>query len=178
MDVWVVYNPSPNSVGCPHPRPSQNEGRVDLQLDGFDFVAWLPEEYDLWQLSSGFKDLVDSGHILVSEATAATMPKRKKSIPSNLKPENDYDHAVAYQVALAPDKTDDMQLAKVNIFRSSEEGKEWVPEANTVYLKTRHLPLLEAAEWYLTEFVDDRSNSQNKRLRDVRRQIKAIKALL
>lgn len=178
MDVWVVTNPGPNAVGCPHPRPNPSEGRNDLQLAGFDFAVFTPEELELWRLSPGFNRLVDGGALALSEATTETIPKRKAQIPSGLRPENDYDLSVAYQIAMAPDKTDDQQLAKINVFRSNEDGVEWAREADTTYLKTRHLSMLLAAEWYLTEYVTKRTSSQEKRLRAVRRQIRAIKALL
>lgn len=178
MDVWVVTNPGPNAVGCPHPRPNPQEGRNDMQLEGFDFSVFTKEEIDLWRLSPSFNDLVDTGALVVSETTSDTVPKRKATIPPNLRPDNDYDYSVAYQIAMAPDQTDDQQLAKINVFRSGEDGVEWVQEADTTYLKTRHLSMLRAAEWYLTEYVTKRTSSQNRRLRDVRRQIRAIKALL
>jgi hypothetical protein len=149
-----------------------------LQLAGFDFAVFTQQEIDFWRLSSSFSDMVDNGTLVLSEATTETVPKRKAALPPSLKPENDYDVSVAYQIAMAPASTDDQQLAKINVFRSSDDGVEWSPEADTTYLKIRHLPMLRAAEWYLTEFIQERSRSQETRLKDVRRQIRAIKALL
>lgn len=178
MDVWVISNPGPNAVGCPHPRPNPQEGRNDLQLAGFDFAVFTPDEMELWRLSASFNELVDRGILVLSEATTDTIPKHKPQMPQSMRPDNDYDLSVAYQIALAPDKTDDQQLAKINVFRSAEDGKEWGPEADTTYLRIRHLPMLTAAEWYLTEYVTKRTKSQEKRLRAVRRQMRSIKSLM
>jgi hypothetical protein len=177
MDVWVISNPGSSAVGCPHPRPNPAEGREELQLEGFEFEVFTEEEYTVWRLSRGFNELVAAGLLLTTKTDLDSLPRRKKVIPDSIKPENDYDHQIAYQLALAPEQTDDMQFARINLFRSSEPGAEWVPEADTTYLKTRHLPLLEAAEWYLTEYMDVRQPFQGRRLRDIRRQIKAIKSL-
>lgn len=178
MDVWVISNPGPNAVGCPHPRPNPAEGRVDLQLGGYDFAVFMSEEMNLWRLSAGFVRLEAEGLISLTKTTLDAIPKRKADLPSELRPDNAYDRQVAYQVALAPDKTDDMQLARINLFRSDEAGKEWAPEADKTYLKTRHWQMLKAAEWYLTVYITKRTQSQNHRLRDVRRQLKIIEALV
>jgi len=149
-------------------------------LDGFDFLPLTEEEYNIWRLSTGFNDSVKAGRLLVTQTDLDHLPKRKAVIPSGLKPDSDYDHTVAYQIAMAPDQTDDMQLARINVFREADDkkGTEWMPEADTTYLKNRHLPLLMAAEWYLTSYVDKRTSSQNRRLKDVRRQIRSIKSLM
>jgi len=176
MDVWVVSNPGPNAVGCPHPRPDQSKGQIDLQLEGFEFAIFTEDEMDVWRLSVDFKQLVDTGYILTSQTSLDSLPSRKKDIPDNLKPEA-YDHQVAYQIALAPDETDDIQLARINLFRDVDGTRGWADEADTAYLKGRHLPLLKASKWYL-EDVTKRTSSQDKRLRDIKRQIKAIEGLL
>lgn len=173
MDVWIVYNPSPNATGCPHPRPG--EGRKDLQLDGFEYAVMTQEEMDLWRLSPGFRDLDAAGYVTISKATTDNLPPRKVQIPKDLEPEP-YEAAVAFQVALAPEETDDVQLARINLFRDGSGDRLWVEEANMGYLKTRHRKMLGAARWYMENFGDKKSSSYRRRLRDINRQIKAIDA--
>jgi hypothetical protein len=149
-----------------------------LQLDGYEYEVFTQEEYDAWRLSRGFSDLVSSGVLNAVKTDMDSLPSRKARIPESLAPENDYDHQIAYQIALAPEQTDDIQFSRINLFRSDEDGSEWIPEADTTYLKTRHLPMLRAAEWYLTVFLGKMAAFQKRRLEDIRRQIKSIKALV
>ncbi len=176
MDVWVVSNPGPNAVGCPHPRPSQAEGRMDLQLDGFSFAILTDDEMAGWELSPGFKALQANGLIVVEKTDTAHLPKEKPTMPADMIPPA-YDAQVAYQIAFAPETTDDMQFARINLFRSDKPDRVWAPEADLTYLRTRHRKLLVAAQWYLEKFLDTRIAYQDKRLKDIRRQLKAIDTL-
>jgi len=178
MDVWVVSNPGPNAVGCPHPRPNPAEGRVDLQLDAFSFAILTEDEWQAWQLSPGFKKLKTMGLVAAEKTSLEAIPMQKPQIPDDLKPDGAYDHQTAYQIALAPEQTEDTQLARINLFRSDEPNRLWHPEADMTYLKTRHLGILRASKWYLEEFLDKRTPSQNRRLKDIKRQLKAIETLV
>lgn len=177
MELWVVANPGPNAVGCPHPRPNPNEGRVDLQVEPFGYAVFTADEIAMWQnLSSGFNQLKQDGKILVYEVDS--IPERKPAIPDGIKPEP-YDHHVAYQMAMAPEAVDEQWLERINLFREPDEraGRQWVPDADLNYLRTRHHKVLLAAQWYLEKFVDKRTPSQNRRLTAIKRQLRAIDGL-
>lgn len=172
--AWVIVrNHNDNAWGCTHPRPG--EGTRDLQVGGFDFEVLTEEEYAAWQMSPEFRLAEETRRITVERVDA--VPRRRQQLPAHLRTSNSHDMAVAYDIAITSEQYDDVQLARINLFRSDEEGRLWDREADLEYLKTRHRDLLKAAEWYLENFVDKRSGSQNRRLRDIKRQLKAIDSI-
>ena len=180
--MWIVENPALSGVGCVS-RTKPDGSRDELQIEPCDFVVLTEDELIEWKMSPGFVALVKKGNIVVYESDE--MPEGAPEIPESLKPTMQYDHNVAREIALG--EAQDIQMARINLFREYDEstGRDWQERAKAPemrYLKNRHLQVLLAAEWYLTEFVKSRfvgkrTRDQNARLRDIRRQIKKIKVL-
>lgn len=175
--MWIVENPELSAVGCVS-RTRPDGSRDELQVEGHGFVVLTQEELNTWRLSPGFVALERAGRIVVYETDK--MPAVRPVIPEGKKPAMQYDHDVARQIAFSDDQA--TQLARINLFKETEPdtGRDWQARAGAMemnYLKNRHLPLLVAAEWYLTEYVEKRTADQNKRLRDIKEQIKKIRVL-
>lgn len=171
--VWLVRNEDVNGWGCAHPRPG--EDRRDLQIEAFDFEILTEEEYEQWLLSPEFREAADSKRILVESIEVKDIPNRRQNLPANLRTSNSFDMRVAYEIAFAPETYEDVQFRRINLWRTSEG---WDEEADRNYLRTRHRSVLQAAQWYLEVYADKLSSSQKRRLRDIKRQLKAIETIL
>lgn len=171
-EMWVIYNPGSSAVGMGDPRINPQR-KLDMQIEGNSFIIVGQEEIDAWNQFPAFQQMVSEG-ILVIEKTDK-MPKPKLSLPERLKTRNQYDNHVAQEIALSPQQ--DVQLLRINLFKSENNETDWREDADITYLRNRHRPILNAAEWWLTVFVEKPSADQRKRLTAIRSQLKAINRL-
>jgi hypothetical protein len=172
--MWIVANPDLNAISYSS-RTRLDGTKSELLIEPESFEVLTMEEIVDWRLSPRFAEDEESGRIEVYETDE--MPKSKTQIPSGLKPKQQYDHIVAREVCFSEDQA--TQLARINLFRAEPDtGRDWAENADVTYLKTRHLEMLLAAEWYLTKYIEKRTRNQNARLRAIRRQVKTIKALV
>lgn len=171
-EMWVIYNPGLNAVGIADNRINP-ERRLDLQVEGTTYIVVGQEEKDVWDANPRFLEAVDAG-ILVIEKTDKR-PVGKPAIPDNLKPRTQYDQNIAREIALSP--LHDVQISRINLFRGETDEVPWREDADITYLRTRHRQILQAAEWWLTKWLDKRTAEQNKRLSAIRTQLAEIKRL-
>ena len=174
--MWVVRNPGLSAYGCGDPRINP-ERKVDLQVEGNTFIVVEKEDIDIWRQSPRFLEDERKGIILVEEVDK--MPTPRPSLPEHLKTRNSFDNRVALEIALAGDSEieHNVQMARIDLFKSEDENTDWTESADTTYLRTRHKSVLLAAEWWLTKYVEKPTPGQRKRLAAVKRQLKAISRL-
>ena len=174
--MWVVHNPNLSAYGVGDPRLNP-ERKVDLQVEGHSFLVVSEEDIAVWRQSPRFLEDEKNGVIVVEETNK--MPNPRPKLPERLKTRNSFDNRVAMEIALAPDVEgkDEIQIARINLFKNSGDETDWTEGADFTYLKNRHRPMLMAAEWWLSEYVEKPTTDQRKRLAAVRRQLKAINRL-
>jgi len=171
-EMWVIYNPGLSAVGMGDSRINPLR-KLDLQIEGSSFIVVGEEEIGVWRQLPAFQKMENEGVIVVEKTDK--MPKGKPSLPERLKTRNQYDDHVAQEIALSPQQ--DIQMLRINLFKSSDKETDWREDADITYLRNRLRPILNAAEWWLTEFVDKPSSDQRKRLSAIRSQLKAINRL-
>jgi len=174
--MWIIHNPGLSAYGCGDPRINP-ERKIDLQIEGHEFVVVSEEDINVWRQSPRFLEDEENGVIVVE--TTSKMPKPRPQLPESLETRNDFDNRVAQEIALAGESPveREVQMARIDLFKSEDDEVDWIESADITYLRTRHKKILLAAEWWLTKYVEKLTAGQRRRLAAVRRQLKVISRL-
>src|SRR4030042_3545972 len=98
-DLWVVRNPGLSAVGVADPRINP-VNKKDMQVAANSYIVVGKEEIDIWRMSPGFLKMERDGKVVVENVKELPLPA--PTLPAHLKPRNQYDDRVAFEIALSP----------------------------------------------------------------------------